>query len=441
MLTTDLSDRIDTNLGGHIYNWEPKFNKLVQGLDLFEQLQTLENSTKNNEKKIKVLEVILNELKNWDILNSVIKELWWANSNNPKYIEFRDTLIWLDSSFKDLFPKLESNSFDSLNINDIINSIEKESDWMLNIDLDSKNPISKLKLIDSEYSFDEVIDKERLWELMNESNNKMKEIQNSRAILKGLYSPLDDLMWSIRKNWWKENFKEVLKNSITNFPRDIFWDLNELYANMDIKSEYRISEMDINTFTDVSSLEDLRNKIENIRTKLSKIKTQIEEIQKWVFKKYKLWIKELVERKEEDKQRQVAILKFMKNSWFDLIPKNITNKIVYQLQKNEFTIPWLKWNVQNIDLKNWHFWEVWSFSSKDKWLSKESKVNILMFMNKLISWNLDWPLSIETISSWTWIADTSKLKPKLQELWIVSNLGWNYNKMVENLKKESTKTV
>lgn len=417
-------------LTSEILNDHPDIKQSFESFDL----------TESPKEKESILNGVLNLLKEPWVLKSIINNLWWANANNPKYREFKDSLIWIDSSFENYFNDLEKVDYsNSLNTSEIINSIEKESDWMLNIDLNSKSPISKLSLLWSNYSFDKEIDKQALWELMSDSNNKIEEIQNSSNVLKGLYSPLDNLIWNIRSNWWKEDFKNTLKSSVLNFPRDIFWDLNEVYENMDIKSEYRINESDINSFKDINSPDELKNKIENIKTKLSKIQTQIKEIQLWVLKEHKLWIKELVQRNKEEQEKQKEVLKFMKASWFDLIPKSITNKIVNELQSNMFIIPWLNLNINNIDLKNWHFGERWAFTSNEKWLSIESKVNMVKFVNKLISWDINEPLSVESISNWVWVANPSFLKSKFKEVWLVDGLGWKYSRIVENLRSKHIK--
>lgn len=306
---------------------------------------------------------------------------------------------------------------------------------MLNIDLNSKSPISKLSLLWSNYSFDKEINKQALWELMSESNNKIEEVQNSFNVLKGLYGPLDNLIWNIRSNWWKENFKDSLKNSVLNFPNNIFWDLNDVYENMDIKSEYRISESDISSFNDINSPNELKNKIENIQTKLSKIQTQIKEVQLWVLKEHKLWIKELVQSNKEEQEKQKEVLNFMKASWFDLIPKDITNKIITNIKSNTLTIPWLELNRNNFDLENGHFGESWVFIDKNWWINIEAKRNLVKFMNKLISWDINEPLGVESIVNGVWVSNPSFLKSKFQEVWLVDSLGWKYSKMGANLKK------
>jgi len=50
-------------------------------------------------------------------------------------------------------------------------------------------------------------------------------------------------------------------------------------------------------------------------------------------------MKELLDIKAEQKEKQKKVLEFLKKSGFDLIPKEITNKIIRELQSNTLTIP------------------------------------------------------------------------------------------------------
>jgi hypothetical protein len=47
----------------------------------------------------------------------------------------------------------------------------------------------------------------------------------------------------------------------------------------------------------------------------------------------------------------------MRDSGFDLIPKEISDKFIQQLQSNTLNIPWLDLDTKNINLKNGNFWE------------------------------------------------------------------------------------
>lgn len=130
----------------------------------------------------------------------------------------------------------------------------------------------------------------------------------------------------------------------------------------------------------------------------------------------------------------------MKNSWFDLIPKSISNKVITELQSNQFTIPWLPLNVQNIDLKNGNFGEGLVFIDKNEWLNIQAKKNLIKFINKMISWDINEPLSVKAIANETSRANPMFLQNEFLKANIKNNLGWNYTKIKENLKKPSSKS-
>ncbi|WP_321469593.1 hypothetical protein [Halarcobacter sp.] len=76
----------------------------------------------------------------------------------------------------------------------------------------------------------------------------------------------------------------------------------------------QLKESDFLSLKDVKNTDELRVKIENIKTKFEKIKLQILKAKKEVEQEYKLDFKEIVKRKEEAKEKQVEVLKFMKAS-------------------------------------------------------------------------------------------------------------------------------
>lgn len=402
-------------------NQNRKIERIEQKISKIKSILTpeiLQKHQKINEALEKQdIQKIIDLLKanNGVILKDIIGSLGWADKNNPKYLEFKDSLVWLDSSFESYFDELENiDTWSSLNTNDVISEIENESWWLVNIDLDSNKPMSKMSLSWSEYSFDEEIDKQALNELMSDSDNKMKEVQNSFAILKGAYAPFDSFINEIKKNWWKVDLKENIQNATSNFSREIFNDLWDVYKDMGINSDIQINESDITSLKDVKTPNELKTKIETIKDKLLKIKTQVWETQAWILKDYKQELKELVKRKEEAKEKQLEVLEFMKNSWFDLIPKDISNRIIKELQSNTLTIPWLELNRNNIDLKNWHFGESWAFVNKEGWINIESKRNLVKFVNKIISWDINEPSSVEAIVNGTSVSNV-KCNPKMHQ--------------------------
>lgn len=405
---------------------------LEQNPNIADKLNSLD--WKTIEEKNEALKEILNILKNPKVLESIIKQLWWADKNNPKYLEFKNTLVWLDSWFDKYFQDLESiSSWNSLNTNEVISWIEKDSWWMIDIDLNSIIPTSKLSLIWSEYSFDEEIDKWILEKITLENKDKLDGLQSSFATLKGVYTPFDWLLKNIKANWWKENLKEKINESVSNFSKNIFSELDDVYEKTGIKSDIQIKESDISSFANIKDENDLKQKIDNFKNKIEKIKAQLIETQNEITNKYQTQIKESLTLKSEEKEKQVEVLNFMRDSGFDLIPKEISDRFINELQTNTLNIPWLDLDVKNINLKNGNFGE--SVLYKDDCLNIHAKTNMLKFMNKMISWDINEPLNIESIVNGSENINPNSLQNKFLEAWIVDNLGWKEWKISENLSK------
>lgn len=437
----------EKNIKNHELNQEKeKQNQDIQKIKSVFTPQILEKNSdiatefKNLDKewndKEQALKNILKILKDPKILKSITDQLWWADKNNPQYLEFKNALLWVDTSFETYFKDLESiNSWASINTNEIVKWIEKDSWWMIDIDLNSNTPISKMSLIWSSYSFDEEIDKNALAEVMGKGEKELMEVQNSFAVLKGLYKPFDSLLMSARENWWKPNLKDKLNEAVSGFSKGLFDELDDVYKNMNIKPDIQIKESDISSFTNINSADELRLKITNVKDKLEKIKTHIQEVQTWILDKSQTEVKELLSKNSEAKEKQLEVLNFMRSSGFDLIPKEISDKLIREVQGETLNIPWLDLNIKNIDLKNWNFWE--DTIHKWEWLNIHSKTNMVKFMNKLISWDINNPLSVESIANWKITVDSSSMQSKFLEAGIVDSLWWREWKITENLTKAS----
>lgn len=394
------------------------------------------NLDKEWNDKQEILKNILNILKDPKILKSITDQLWWADKNNPQYLEFKNALLWVDTSFETYFKDLKSiNSWASINTNEIVKWIEKDSWWMIDIDLNSNTPISKMSLIWSQYSFDEEIDKKALAEVMGKGEKELMEVQNSEAVLKGLYKPFDGLLMSARENWWKPDLKEKLNEAVSGFSKGLFDELDDVYKNMNIKPDIQIKESDIASFENINSADELRLKITNIKDKLEKIKTHIQEVQTWILDKSQTEVKELLSKNSEAKEKQLEVLNFMRSSGFDLIPKEISDKLIREVQGETLNIPWLDLNIKNIDLKMGNFGE--DTIHKWEWLNIHSKTNMVKFMNKLISWDINNPLPVESIANWKTTVDSSSMQSKFLEAWIVDSIWWREWKITENLTKAS----
>jgi septal ring factor EnvC (AmiA/AmiB activator) len=133
--------------------------------------------------------------------------------------------------------------------------------------------------------------------------------------------------------------KEKINESISNFSRNIFTELDEVYEKTGIKSDIQIKESDISSFADIKSENDLKQKIDNFKNKIEKIKAQLVETQNEITNKYQTQIKESLTLKSKEKEKQVEVLNFMRDSGFDLIPKEISDKFIQQLQANTLNVP------------------------------------------------------------------------------------------------------
>ena len=185
---------------------------------------------------------------------------------------------------------------------------------------------------------------------------------------------------------------------------------------------------------------DLKSKFENLKDKFWKIKEKIEDFKTSIMNKYKWEIKNVLALKSEKQEKQVKVLGFMQDSGFDLIPKEISDRFIWQMQWNTLNVPWLDLDVKNINLKNGNFGE--SVLYKDDCLNIHAKTNMLKFMNKMISWDINQPLNVEAIANGSEKVNPSSLQNKFLEAWIVDNLGWKEWKISENLSKsDSPKTA
>jgi hypothetical protein len=71
----------------------------------------------------------------------------------------------------------------------------------------------------------------------------------------------------------------------------------------------------------VKSEAELRLKVENIQDKFQKLKLEMTKIEKTIIQKYNAEFKELLQQKNEEKKRQLKLLKFFKAIGFDIISK------------------------------------------------------------------------------------------------------------------------
>ena len=370
-------------------------------------------SFKDNEK-IEITEITkeLEKLRDPKIFILLADDLGWSES--WAYEEFKtlvlNTSVWED--FKQLFLDYEwLESWEKLSANDVIEQIEGENNWIVDIDLSKRPPVSKIRLIWSEYWFNKKINKIELEEITSWSKEELEEIEE--------------------KWFWILN--EFLKNlDDPNLSLDKFEDLYD-YFYIDYWDQ-----INFNDFEDFKNAKtwDEKKKIfkEKLEPKLKRIKQKIIETRAWVLSIYKEDIKYLLIRQKERKEKELEVLDFLNKTGFDLIPKDLTDKLIREIQSNVLHIEWLNIDPEKLDLKNWLFWESSTEANWTKW-----KENLIDFFNKLIFWEINpinSPLQKEIFTSVMWASiNPTDLKSIFKEKWIKWEMSWNINKMRENLKK------
>jgi uncharacterized protein (DUF342 family) len=82
----------------------------------------------------------------------------------------------------------------------------------------------------------------------------------------------------------------------------------------------------------VQSESELKTRIDTIKDKFRKIEETMVKMQDVIVQKYHREFKELLQREEKAKEKQMEVLKFFNDSGFDLIPKDVSNKLITEIQ-------------------------------------------------------------------------------------------------------------
>jgi protein subunit release factor A len=82
----------------------------------------------------------------------------------------------------------------------------------------------------------------------------------------------------------------------------------------------------------VQSESELKTRIDTIKDKFRKIEETMVKMQDVIVQKYHSEFKELLQREEKAKEKQMEVLKFFNDSGFDLIPKDVSNKLITEIQ-------------------------------------------------------------------------------------------------------------
>ena len=338
----------------------------MKGLDIFEKLQTLPNSNENNKDKVKTLESILNELKSWDVLSSIINEIGWADPSNPKYQEFKNTLISIDPSFKNIFPELERlHNETAFPTKEVFNV-----DWWI-VDIDLKDEKITTKEIWSDYAFEDKIDKEAFNNISSECAKEIKEYKNGEAVLKGAYAPFGALLNQISS--WKD-----ISKLISNFDVSSFNKLESVTNELNLDTNITLSSADIYELQNITDKNELQVKLQSINQKFIKLANAMEKKENEIKQKYHNEFAELLRQKAESKELQLKTLKFFGDIGFDRIAKSKSDIVVDYINRNS----WKFGLDSKMDFKNWNigfnkdFW--------DKEISSVEKVEFIKLFNRML---------------------------------------------------------
>ncbi len=364
-----------------------------------------------DEIKKETLKILAEFKQNPEKLQAVVKDLGWVNS--AKYKEFRESIIAVDSDFASILPDIEvGETLEKLSTREVIDWVEKENWWVVDIELWENPPMYKMRVIWSEYWFSNEIDKSKLAEITSDNKEELNEIYD---------------------NWFK-----ILKDFKSNFSKQNYdiSKLDNLYSYFDIDSNLQINPSDLQEFREAKT-QDEKLKIfsEKIKPKIDTITKIVKQKQQEILKAHNQEIKELLEKQIKAKETQKQTLDFLHKTGFDLIPQNITNELIAEIKSNVIQVKWLNIDPHRLDLKNWIFGNSWLEANSNQ-IFKE---NIIKFLNKLIYWEVnpkDSLLKIESFTSVTWATiNPTELQDILKKQWVKSDMYWDINKMRENLRK------
>ena len=388
---------------------------------------------------------------NWQILFKQI-----ANSPNLDPEEKKELFETTKSFVSSNFPDIQIHSFeyytwkweDKPNPSKILETAEGElSDNTVSVDLDHIPPKYDLWRIDSDYKFKNKLDSEQIsdltWEYLDELKNISEAEKSMDTFWKWYNSFLKwlKIVWQENikdiNSWNYEDFKSWLQANINTFKSRINQELENIYSKVDIPDDLKINSQDISDLWNINYPGELEQKVNSFNKKIKELKKYINWLRKQAYDKYKNEIKQKVlEETQEKKEKQKEVLEFLHDTWFDLIPQNITNILISDLKHNVFQINWLNLNLTRLDLENWKFWE----SVLETWWTKW-KENLVKFMNKMIYWEINPQNSPLNPNNFIWVMwasiNPTELQSIFEQQWIKSGSMWNINNMRENLRKEN----
>jgi hypothetical protein len=82
-----------------------------------------------------------------------------------------------------------------------------------------------MKLLGSDYAFEEKLDKQALNEINSECAREVDEVKNGFAVLEGAYAPFGGLLKNLGQNWDETKISESVSKAFSNFDMTAFSEL------------------------------------------------------------------------------------------------------------------------------------------------------------------------------------------------------------------------
>ena len=390
---------------------------------------------------------IIEYLENWENLDKVLSLLVeidrenWVDLSSPEsvYSKFTFNLV-------ELKPDLQSriNSFNSREGIVII----KNKSWVsylnnavafasLGTDKNIKTNGSKMEAIDDEWDkiFVDTAEVPPLRQIaLNGSDYRMEtetpvwDFYEPTVSYETDKKPIIDEKLTYENNLkWFENELLSVENKLNELVE------KEKFLNSTWES---LSESDLQLRYDLEQKKiDLEEKIIDVKEQLKESERKLLELEEKYKQDLRAKVKSYSDKMKERDEKTKEVLGFLKQTWFDLLPKTLTDQIIREIQWNVLDVKWIKLNQETLDLENGQFWETENESGWDKW-----KDNIKNFLDKMLYWEIGWENSIFKWKEFKWefwaSIDPLEFNSVLEDSWIKTATGWNINMMRNNLKKE-----
>ncbi len=377
------------------------------------------NKTQEIDKKINSVKNLIKDY----TLKTIIDEYENSETVEEKLLKAKEISDYLNKQW--VLEKIleEAKKWWKENYNDVYNFIktiaEKTDNYIL---------LQKLE----NYSFSTKTDSTlRNWQIetfMSDENNLKDQFVDTKKTPPKAYI--------VNRNSWYKVEVDLIKT-----PPELT-DLRRKYQNkkIEIKKEWKTMNDELNSLIDkyeeASENEKtiIMEKIKEKREEIKVLKKQAKELEEEFKNRLEDYTEQMKRIQEEENEKAREIRDFLEEIGFDLIDMNITNNIIEQLNYED-SLRVNLWFNQKINIKEGQLG--FENINSDDLLSNQEKVVFAKVVNKMITGSTKWPIDINAIKNWTWVAipDKEEFSFILEQKWI-RWLNWNAIAM-ENLRKEN----